>query len=166
MHLAQWQTAIARLLTEPALRESFRADAEQTLQHLGVDDSATRSAITAWPVAEIEFAANGLIGKRRVEATEWLGAFAERETFRAEFCEFAMTFVPIGFHAQRSDAAAFLAWFSSQPTTSAAMAATCAERIRELTHGFRWIDRAQTTVRRAGLALRIGFWRHWLWPWR
>jgi hypothetical protein len=108
MGLTQVQELLARLYTEPELRERFSADPQGVGEALGLD-AEEAGRLAQLPAAEIDRFARSLVHKRRSEVEKLLPLTrrALGPRFPVLFREHAARFMPNGVKKQFHDAVAF-----------------------------------------------------------
>ena len=110
-------TALARLLTDRSLLESYRVDARETAERLSVRPSDV-DAFLSLDAADLEAQAETLVRKRFHEVAgmipETITGLGGREEARHVFEEYATTRWPAGHRRHLADAVAFCAHLLGQ----------------------------------------------------
>lgn len=113
MGLAEFQSALARLYTDTALRERFFADPQGTGAALGLNDQEVRR-LAQVSAQQVHFVARALVNKRLNEARKLLPLTTQvlGQQFAALFRRHAETSIPSGTKKHRNDALAFVAFLA------------------------------------------------------
>jgi hypothetical protein len=143
MPASDFTHALARLLSDQRLRQSFKNDAAAMVAKLGLD-GADRAAILALDATDLDRQALALVSKRRAEALRLipstlrcLGSSRAAELFEG----FAETFWPQSHRRHLEDAVAFGAYLErmGEPFDAAELN-RLAFRLHQKRVSIRWID--------------------------
>ncbi len=134
MNLTKLQDLLARLYTDPKLRNAFFADPAAVAREFGIG-SAEASELAAAVGTELEYFARTLLRKRMSEAKKLLPEVSREigDRFEALFAEFAEEFVPDSSKKHLLDAYQFTSFLIGRQI---ALKAAAADRSRLAFYGF------------------------------
>lgn len=106
-------TALARLLTDPQLRQQFRHDRQLVVEQFGIKDP-DRAALIAMDIDDLDRQAVGLLNKRFYEIRRLIPRTIDRlgPDARATFDRYAVDHWPTGHRRHWIDAAKFCEWLA------------------------------------------------------